>query len=89
MYTIKLKRFEIDAIDAIKSFELGIITNNSLQDDTLNISHYHFEQMYNILLDNFEETNNEIILGELIAFVLTLLGIASYETIKGVNNEQR
>jgi hypothetical protein len=32
--------------------------------------------------------NVEIILGELIAFVLTLLGIASYETIKGVNKNK-
>lgn len=38
----------------------------------------------------FADSNNiEIILGELIAFVLTLLGIASYETIKGVNNDER
>jgi hypothetical protein len=38
----------------------------------------------------FTDSNNVvIILGELITFVLTLLGIASYETIKGVNNEQR
>ena len=36
-----------------------------------------------------DSENVAIILGELIAFVLTLLGIASYETIKGVNNEQR
>jgi hypothetical protein len=42
-----------------------------------------------VVLRFTDSTNNEIILGELIAFVLTLLGIASYETIKGVNNEQR
>ena len=32
--------------------------------------------------------NVTIILGELIAFVLTLLGIASYETIKGINKDK-
>jgi hypothetical protein len=42
-----------------------------------------------VVLRYTDSTNVEIILGELIAFVLTLLGIASYETIKGVNNEQR
>ena len=62
MYKIKLKQFEIDALDDIKSFELGIITNNSLNGDTLNISHYHFEQLYNIVFDNYEETKNEILL---------------------------
>ncbi len=62
MYNIKLKQFEIDALDDIKSFELGIITNNSLQGDTLNISHYHFEKLYNIVLDNYDETKNEILL---------------------------
>jgi hypothetical protein len=36
-----------------------------------------------------DSENVAIILGELIAFVLTLLGIASYETIKGVNKSEK
>ena len=40
-----------------------------------------------VVLRFTDSTNNEIILGELIAFVLTLLGIASYESIKGVNKK--
>lgn len=30
-------------------------------------------------------TNAEVILAELLTFILTLLGIAAYETVKGVN----
>lgn len=41
-----------------------------------------------IVLRFTSSSNAEIILGELIAFVLTLLGIASYETVKGVNNRK-
>jgi len=41
-----------------------------------------------VVLRYTDSTNVEIILGELIAFVLTLLGIASYETIKGVNKNE-
>ncbi len=41
-----------------------------------------------IVLRFTDADNVTIILGELIAFVLTLLGIASYETIKGVNKKE-
>ena len=41
-----------------------------------------------VVLRYTDANNVEIILGELIAFVLTLLGIASYETIKGVNKNE-
>lgn len=42
-----------------------------------------------IVLRFTDASNVEIILGELIAFVLTLLGIASYEKIKGVNKKEK
>lgn len=41
-----------------------------------------------VVLIYTDANNAEIMLGELIAFVLTLLGIASYETIKGVNKDE-
>jgi hypothetical protein len=40
-----------------------------------------------VVLRYTDANNAEIMLGELIAFVLTLLGIASYESIKGVNKQ--
>jgi hypothetical protein len=41
-----------------------------------------------IVLRFTNASNAEMILGELIAFVLTLLGIASYESIKGINKNK-